>query len=129
MSLAAAQPQTPPSPGDRPVAGGGLTFEALFFRRLQSVTAQIHETENLDQLMLDVSQDICRLFDADRLTLYAVTEDGAGLVSKVKTSLNTSQALKLPVGTSSIAGFVAYSKQWLNIADVYDDEELRKIHP
>ncbi|MES2188120.1 MAG: GspE/PulE family protein [Pseudomonadota bacterium] len=128
MSLAAA-PHASPPPGDMPVAGGGLTFEALFFRRLQSVTAQIHETENLDQLMLDVSQDICRLFDADRLTLYAVTEDGAGLVSKVKTSLNTSQALKLPVGTSSIAGFVAYSKQWLNIADVYDDEELRKIHP
>ena len=107
----------------------GATFEALFFRQLQMVTNRIHDTENLDQLILDVSQDICRLFNADRLTLYAVNEDRSAIVSKVKTGLNTSRDLKLPISAQSIAGYVAMSQQAINIADVYDDQALKEIHP
>ncbi|MBS0315531.1 MAG: Flp pilus assembly complex ATPase component TadA [Proteobacteria bacterium] len=107
----------------------GVSFEALFFRQLQQVTTRIHETDNLDELMLDLGEDICRLFNADRLTLYAVGEDGVSLVSRFKTGLNTTGAIKLPIGAQSIAGFVALSRQKLNIADVYDDAELRRIDP
>ncbi|MFS2033143.1 GspE/PulE family protein [Polaromonas sp. CT11-55] len=107
----------------------GVTFEALYFRQLQLVTNRIHETENIDQIMLEASQDICKLFNADRLTLYAVNEDRSSIVSKVKTGLNTSRDLKLPVSAQSIAGYVAMSRQMVNIADVYDDEALKKIHP
>ncbi|MDE2604382.1 MAG: Flp pilus assembly complex ATPase component TadA [Burkholderiales bacterium] len=107
----------------------GISFEALFFRQLQTVTTRIHATENIDEIMLGASQDICRLFNADRLTLYAVNEDRTAIVSKVKTGLNTSRDLKLPIGTQSIAGYVALSKEPVNIPDVYDDEALRRIHP
>lgn len=107
----------------------GISFEALFFRQLQAVTTRIHATENVDEIMLEASQDICRLFNADRLTLYAVNEDGTAIVSKVKTGLNTSRDLKLPIGTQSIAGYVAQSRALVNIADVYDDEALKRIHP
>jgi GAF domain-containing protein len=41
----------------------------------QHVTARIHETDNIEQIMLEASQDICKLLNADRLTLYAVNED------------------------------------------------------
>jgi type II secretory ATPase GspE/PulE/Tfp pilus assembly ATPase PilB-like protein len=107
----------------------GVSFEALFFRQLQQVSNRIHETENVDQIMLESSQDICRLFNADRLTLYAVNEDRTAIVSKIKTGLNTSRDLKLPVSTQSLAGYVAYSRTLLNVADVYDDEALKRIHP
>jgi len=107
----------------------GVTFEALYFRQLQQVTNRIHETENIDQIMLEASQDICKLFNADRLTLYAVNEDRTSIISKVKTGLNTSRNLKLPISAQSVAGYVALSKTMVNIADVYDDEALKKIHP
>ena len=107
----------------------GVSFEALYFRQLQLVTNRIHDTENIDQIMLEASQDICKLFNADRLTLYAVNEDRSSIISKFKTGLNTSRDLKLPIGTQSIAGYVAMSHQMVNIADVYDDEALKKIHP
>jgi type II secretory ATPase GspE/PulE/Tfp pilus assembly ATPase PilB-like protein/putative methionine-R-sulfoxide reductase with GAF domain len=106
----------------------GVSFEALFYRQLQSVTTRIHETENIDQLMLDASQDICRLLNADRLTLYAVSEDKTAIISKIKTGLSASRELKLPIGTQSIAGYVAHSKQHVNIADVYEDQALKRIH-
>jgi type II secretory ATPase GspE/PulE/Tfp pilus assembly ATPase PilB-like protein len=107
----------------------GVTFEALFFRQLQLVTTKIHETENVDQIMLEASQDICRLFNADRLTLYAMSEDRTAIVSKIKTGLNTSKDLKLPISPQSLAGYAAFSRHMVNIADVYDDEALKKIHP
>jgi hypothetical protein len=53
----------------------GVTFEALFYKQLHNVTARIHDTENLEQIMLEASQDICKLLNADRLTLYAVNDD------------------------------------------------------
>ena len=107
----------------------GVTFEALYFRQLQLVTNRIHETENIDQLMLEVSNDICRLFNADRLTLYAVNDDRTAIISKVKTGLNSTQDLKLPISAQSIAGYVAMALQMVNIADVYDIGALKKIHP
>jgi type II secretory ATPase GspE/PulE/Tfp pilus assembly ATPase PilB-like protein len=105
----------------------GVTFEALFYKQLQQVTTKIHATENIDQIMLEASQDICRLFNADRLTLYAVSEDRTAIVSKIKTGLNTNKDLKLPIGPQSLAGFCAMSKEMLNIADAYDEDALKRI--
>ena len=107
----------------------GVTFDVLFFRQLQLVTNRIHETENIDQIMIEVSSDICKLLNADRLTLYAVTDDRTAIVSKIKTGLNSTQDLKLPISAQSIAGYVAMSRQLVNIKDVYDINTLKKIHP
>ena len=107
----------------------GMSFQALFYRQLHQVTGRIHDTENVEQIMLETSQDICKLLNADRLTLYAVNEDGTAIVSKIKTGLNSSRDLKLPISPQSIAGYVAYSKKALNLPDVYDDDALKRIHP
>ena len=107
----------------------GMTFEALFYRQLHHVTARIHDTENLEQIMLEASQDICKLLNADRLTLYAVNEDQSSIVSKIKTGLNSSSDLKLPISPQSIAGYVAFSRKLLNLTDVYDDDALKQVHP
>jgi type II secretory ATPase GspE/PulE/Tfp pilus assembly ATPase PilB-like protein len=112
-----------------PPAKRGVSFEALFYRQLQQVSTRIHETENIDQIMLEASQDICKLLNADRLTLYAVNEDSTAIISKVKTGLNAARELKLPISAQSVAGYAALSKQTLNISDVYDDEALKRIYP
>jgi type II secretory ATPase GspE/PulE/Tfp pilus assembly ATPase PilB-like protein len=107
----------------------GMTFEALFYRQLHHVTARIHDTENVEQIMLEASQDICKLLNADRLTLYVVNEDRSAIVSKIKTGLNSSSDLKLPISPQSLAGYVAFSGKSLNLPDVYDEDALRLIHP
>ncbi len=107
----------------------GVTFEALFYRQLHQVTTRIHDTENIDQLMLESSQDICRLLNADRLTLYALSDDKTSIVSKIKTGLNVAKDLKLPLSVQSIAGYSAMKQEMVNIADVYHEESLKSIHP
>src|SRR5664279_1181606 len=119
----------PPGSERNPAEKRGMTFEALFYKQLQHVTARIHETENIEQIMLEASHDICKLFNADRLTLYVVNEEQTAIVSKVKTGLNSSSDLKLPISPQSIAGYVAFSRTSLNLPDVYDDDALKQIHP
>jgi type II secretory ATPase GspE/PulE/Tfp pilus assembly ATPase PilB-like protein len=96
-----------------------------FQKQLQAVTNKIHATNNIDEIMLEVSADICALFNADRLTIYSVGEDKQAIVSKVKTGLNSFKDLKLPIAEHSVAGYVALSKKTVNLKDVYDDGELR----
>ncbi|MBY0467278.1 MAG: GspE/PulE family protein [Burkholderiales bacterium] len=103
--------------------------EASFFRQLQQVTTRIHETDNLEQIMLDASPAICQLLGADRFTLYVLSDDQSAIVSRVKTGLKTAKELKLPIGPQSIAGFVALTQRTLNIADVYDEAELQRLDP
>jgi type II secretory ATPase GspE/PulE/Tfp pilus assembly ATPase PilB-like protein/GAF domain-containing protein len=100
-----------------------------FFKNLQAVTNKVHATGNIDEIMLELSQDISDLFNADRLTIYAVADDKTAIVSKVKTGLHSFKDLRLPISEQSIAGFVAWSRRVVNIHDVYNEEELQGINP
>jgi type II secretory ATPase GspE/PulE/Tfp pilus assembly ATPase PilB-like protein len=114
----------------KPVAQDSVLAEKLTFsRNLQAVTNKIHATNNIDEIMLELSQDICSLFNADRLTLYAVSEDKVSIISKVKMGLNQFKDLKLPISEQSIAGYCATHKRVINIRDVYDDTELKSYSP
>src|SRR5689334_9275869 len=112
-----------------PGAASDVNSRLTFQKNLQSVTNKIHATSNVDEIMLEVSADICTLFNADRLTIYTVGEDKHTIVSKVKTGLNSFKDLKLPIAEHSIAGFVGLSKRMLNLKDVYDEGELRAHNP
>ena len=106
-----------------------MTLDALFNRQLQQVSTRILEAQSVEQIMLDISHEICTLLNAERLTLYAVNEDRTAIISKIKTGLTSSRDLKLPISPQSIAGYVAFSKQGLNLPDVYDEDILERIHP
>ena len=104
--------------------GARLAFQ----KQLQAVTNKIHATNNIDEIMLEVSADVCALFHADRLTIYSMGEDKQSIISKVKTGLNSFKDLKLPIAEHSIAGYVALAKKTANIKDVYDENELRALN-
>ena len=103
---------------------GDMTLRLEFTKSLNQVNNKIHATGNVDEIMLEVSKDICALCNADRLTIYVVGEDNISLVSKVKTGLNSFKDLKLPIAEQSLAGYSAMHKKLLNIKDVYDEKEL-----
>ncbi|MFN0037962.1 MAG: ATPase, T2SS/T4P/T4SS family [Burkholderiales bacterium] len=106
-----------------------MSHKLEFQKKLQAVTNKIHATTNIDEIMLELSQDICALFEADRLTIYVLSEDKVSIVSKVKTGLSSFKDLKLPINEQSIAGFAALSRKLINLRDVYDDNELRSHNP
>ena len=118
MSAVPGMPQQNTQPSD-------VDDRLSFFKKLHVVTNKIHATSNIDEIMLDLSQDICDLFNSDRLTLYVVSDDKTSIEAKVKTGLHSFKDFKLPISDRSIAGYVALSKKILSLRDVYDEAELK----
>src|SRR6185436_1682436 len=112
-----------------PAGQTDVAARLAFQKQLQAVTNKVHATNNIDEIMLEVSADICALFNANRLTIYSISEDKQAIVSKVKTGLNSFKDLKLPIAEHSIAGYVGLAKKAINIKDCYDENELRGINP
>ncbi len=110
-------------------ASGDVSSRLEFLKNLQQVTNKIHATNNIEEIMLETSPDICELFDCDRLTIYVVAEDKQNIVSKVKTGLNSFKDIKLPISEQSVAGYVAVMRKLVNVNDVYDEVELKSFSP
>lgn len=100
-----------------------------FFKGLQAITTRIHAAQEVDDIIFALSSDICALFGAERLTIYTLDESGKEIVAQVKTGKGAPQSIRLPVSPDSISGYVAFSRQTVNVADVYDAEALQAIAP
>jgi len=100
-----------------------------FAKELQILTNKIHATDNISQIMLDLSADICELFQCERLTLYVVNKEQGTLVSKVKTGIDSDKELVLPINRESIAGYVALTRSTVRINNLEDPAELQRIDP
>jgi|GEM_PF-6122039 len=66
-----------------------MNDEAGFSRNLQAAISRIYAASDADEIMLEVSKDICTLFSADQLTIYALSEDRAFLTSRVKAGFDS----------------------------------------
>lgn len=103
--------------------------EGAFFRALQHLSNRIHNTERIEQIMVDLAQPICDLFGADRITIYTVAEDGSYIVSCIKTGLQTIRSIRLRINNNSVAGYVALKRQLVNVADAHNAAALLRIAP
>ncbi len=113
----------------KPVAQDPMAEKLGYQQRLQGVTNKIHASKNIDEIITDLSVELCGLFFADRLTIYLTSDDKGSIISKVKTGLHSFKDIKLPINEQSIAGFVAVNKRVVNIRDVYDEAELKAHSP
>ena len=111
------------------IGGDDDVRRLYFFKKLQAVTKKIHETDKINQIILDLSPDICDLFGCERLTIYTVGEGRTTIETMIKTGLNSFKDFSLPISDRSVAGYVALSKKNVNIADAYDDREMAAFNP
>jgi type II secretory ATPase GspE/PulE/Tfp pilus assembly ATPase PilB-like protein len=95
-------------------------------QKLVQLIDRIHSAKTLDTIFIDVQGDILTFLEADRMTLYAVDADKKELYSKFL-ALDTLKEIRVPISEASVAGFVATSRQTVNVADAYDTGEVGKI--
>jgi len=105
-----------------------LQKELAFSRRLNFITNRIHSSTDIDDILINLMDNILALFDADRLTIYAVDEASRELVSRFKTG-NEINEIRLSLDDTSIAGYSAIYGSMANIADAYDKRELERMKP
>ncbi len=96
--------------------------------RLLDITNRIHAANNVDEILINLQDDIVKLFKAERLTIYVVDGIKKDLVSRVKSGDEISE-IRVPISTNSLAGYAAYRGRLINIRNVYNEGELAAIDP
>jgi signal transduction histidine kinase len=81
-------------------------------------------TLDLDRLLVVLLEKVTELLDAERATIYLVTDDGAQLESKIAQG-GAIATIRLKTG-EGIAGWVAQSGATVNIPDAYADPRFNQ---
>jgi type II secretory ATPase GspE/PulE/Tfp pilus assembly ATPase PilB-like protein len=96
-------------------------------RRIREVTDHIH-TLSPDEIILSVREDVQRLVNCERVTIFAKEPNKEEIYSKSMDG-NEIKEIRLPINPSSLAGYVALKKKPLRISDVYDPKSVSAIDP
>ena len=102
--------------------------QAAFNAKLSEVLSLINQTSHFDDAFPLVEHAILGLFQAQRITFYQKNLHSSDIVSRFKSGHDVRE-IRLPLSTTSIAGYVAFSRKPVNIRDVNDLTELANIHP
>ncbi|MBI4609881.1 MAG: GAF domain-containing protein, partial [Candidatus Rokubacteria bacterium] len=103
-----------------------LQQQLAYEQKLVQLINRIHAAKNLDSIFIELKDEIVQLTDADRLTLYAVDYEKKELYSRFL-ALDTVKEIRVPITEKSIAGYVALTRETVNIVDAYNKAELARI--
>ncbi len=90
---------------------------------VQEVSRALSTEGDLDTLLILIMRKVTELMEADRSTLYLLTEDRSQLWSKVVQGGERVE-IRLEVG-EGIAGWVAQTRESINIPDAYADQRFQ----
>ena len=105
-----------------------LQQKVAYTEHVKQIINRIHSAKDLDHILVDLKDEILSLFDAERLTLYAVDPERKEIYSKYL-DIDEVKEIRVPISEQSIAGFVAKYRRPLNVADAYNRVELSSISP
>jgi signal transduction histidine kinase len=101
-----------------------LAHEARKLKAVQGIAAALGSTLNLNTLLTLIMDNVTSLLDADRSTLFLLSDDGTELWSKIMQG-NELREIRLKLG-EGIAGWVAQSGETVNIPDAYADHRFQQ---
>jgi type II secretory ATPase GspE/PulE/Tfp pilus assembly ATPase PilB-like protein len=101
------------------------SFDELF-RRLMN---EIHAASSPNAIMVGLRNKILKIYRVEMATIFLVDAKKNQLVSWVLLPGESLRKIWMRITHESIVGFVAATRRTLNISNVYDKEELQRIHP
>jgi type II secretory ATPase GspE/PulE/Tfp pilus assembly ATPase PilB-like protein len=81
----------------------------------------------MDEILINLSDQILSLFDADRITIYVVDGKTKEIYQRFRAG-DMPTEIRLPISHKSISGYTASTAQITNITNVYDRHELSMIN-
>jgi signal transduction histidine kinase len=90
---------------------------------VQDVSRALSTVGDIDALLRLIMEKVTELMEADRSTLFLVTEDGRQLWSKIIQGSEVVE-IRLDVG-EGVAGWVAQTREIVNIPDAYADQRFQ----
>lgn len=98
-----------------------------YYKALNDIGNQIHSARDMDEILLNLTDQILSLFDAERITIYVVDGKKKEIYSRFKAGPSPEE-IRVPINNKSIAGYTANNAQLTNIVNAYDIHELSMIN-
>ena len=104
-----------------------LQEKLLYERKLVQLVSRLSAVRSLNTIF-ELYDEILALLDAERLSFYVVDADQKELLTKFP-DIDPIHVIRVPLNEKSVAGYVALTQEFVNIADAYDKAELARISP
>lgn len=82
----------------------------------------------IEKVLKNILTNVKTIFKADRVTLFLYNQE-EDVLESIIVSVDELVKIKIPVNKTSIAGYTFITKKLVNIQDVYNEKELKKIDP
>lgn len=99
-----------------------------FLAMFNTLVERIYSSDSFHDVLPEIEPLFLKLLRAERLTIYQRLRNEMEIVSKYKTGDEVKE-IRVSLSVGSIAGYVALNQIPLVINDIYDAEELQRIHP
>ena len=103
-----------------------------FVTSLSKIYQRLKQSKKLQAAMKEVEQDLLDLLGVRLFTIWQSVDNGKEIFASIKggdPEDDDSVEIRVPLSTTSLAGYVALSQRALVVKDVKDREELIDIHP
>ncbi len=94
---------------------------------LSTISEKLEKADSFYEAMPEIEPDLLAYLQSERVTVYTRGRHTKEIVAKYKSGEDLKE-IRVPLSTTSIAGYVALSQKALTIEDVYNERELKLIH-
>lgn len=105
------------------------TSQQVYDDRFKKLVNEIHSASTPNAIMVGLRNKILKIYNVEMATIFLMDAKHNKLVSWVLLPGDSLKKIRKDINRTSIIGFVAETKKTLNISDVYDEEDLKKVHP
>ncbi|MBU0960818.1 MAG: GAF domain-containing protein, partial [Proteobacteria bacterium] len=106
-----------------------LSTELRFEQDLHTLVNAIHSATDNNTIMLGLREQILDVYQVEMATIFLVDIRRKHLASWLLLPGEFLKRIELPINRESVCGYVAMTRETLNIQDVYDTDELKNIDP
>lgn len=104
-----------------------LSTELRFEKDLLALVNAIHAATDNNAIMLGLREQILDAYQVEMATIFLVDIRRKHLASWLLLPGEFLKRIELPINRKSVCGYVARTRETVNIQDVYDKEELKNI--
>ena len=105
------------------------TSQQIYDQRFKKLVNEIHAASTPNEIMVGLRNKILNIYNVEMATIFLIDAKKNKLVSWVLLPSDSLRKIRIPIDRSSITGFIADTKQMINISNVYDKDELSTIDP
>ncbi len=97
--------------------------------QLNQIYERLQSAERFEEIQWELERELLDFLQAERLTIYRRDRHGREIISYYRSGDEAVEEIRLPLSSTSVAGYVAMSHQSILVDDVYDADSLKVVHP